>query len=56
MEHIYKRVLKLRLLAYVVLLVEGNQRTRGKPPNLDGRELPYHMPLPRLEPWPCDDK
>ena len=28
----------------------GNQRTRGKPPTLDGRTLPCHMPTPGFDP------
>ena len=27
----------------------GNRRTRGKPPTLDGRPLPCHMPTPGYE-------
>ena len=34
----------------VVILGGGNRRTRGKPPTLDGRPLPCHMPTPGFDP------
>ena len=40
------------MLAYVVLRGGGNLRTGGKPPTLDGRPLPCHMPIPGFEPGP----
>ena len=42
--------LKARMLTYVVLRGVRNRRFQGKPPTLDGRPLPCHMPIPVLEP------